>query len=171
MTTIAVIGGGLVGLATAHRLLESGRYERVTLLEKEPDVGRHQSTHNSGVLHAGLYYRPGSRKARLAVKGLRQMTAFCREHGVAHEQCGKLVVAVTDDEVPRLTGLLERGRQNGLQGLQWLSPAEIREIEPHASGVAAIRVPEEGIADYAGVCSALRRLIEANGGDIRRVRR
>jgi L-2-hydroxyglutarate oxidase len=163
---IAVVGGGLVGLSTAHHLQRTGRYDRVILLEKERDVAQHQSTHNSGVLHAGLYYKPGSQKARLAVKGLRQMTAFCREHGIAHEQCGKLVVAVDDDEAERLRGLLARGTENGLQGLAWLEGAEIREIEPHARGVAAVRVPEEGIADYGGVARTLRRLIEQDGGEV-----
>src|SRR5213082_2673709 len=121
MATIAVIGGGLVGLASAYKLLSGGRFDRVVVLDKEADVARHQSTHNSGVLHAGLYYTPGSRKARLAVDGIRQMTAFCREHGVRHEVCGKVVVAVDDTEVPRLRALLERGTANGLRGLKWLS--------------------------------------------------
>src|SRR5205809_1951137 len=107
--TVAVIGGGLVGLASAYRLQQTGRYDRVVLLEKEPDVGRHQSTHNSGVLHCGLHYKPGSRKARFAREGLRAMVAFCRAHGIAHAQCGKVVVATADDEVPRARGLLERG--------------------------------------------------------------
>ncbi len=166
MATLTVVGGGLVGLSTAYHLQRTGRYDRVILLEKERDVAQHQSTHNSGVLHAGLYYKPGSQKAKLAVRGLRQMTAFCREHGIAHEQCGKLVVAVDDAEAERLRGLLDRGTQNGLQGLRWLDSKEIREIEPHARGVAAIRVPEEGIADYAGVARTLRRLIEQNGGEV-----
>lgn len=164
---IVVIGGGLVGLATAHRLQQTGRYDRVTLLEKERDVGQHQSTHNSGVMHCGLHYRPGSQKARLAVRGLKQMVAFCQEHGIDHDQCGKLVVAVDDTEIERMHALFERGRQNGLQGLEILDPKQIAEIEPHARGVAAIRVPEEGIADYAGVCRTLRRLIEQNGGEVR----
>ncbi len=166
MTRVAVVGGGLVGLATAYHLQRSGSYDRVILLEKERDVAQHQSTHNSGVLHAGLYYRPGSRKAKLAVQGLRQMVAFCREHGVAYEQCGKLVVATTEDEAERAKGLLARGMENGLQGLEWLDAKQIREIEPHARGVAAIRVPEEGIVDYAGVARALRGLIEEQGGEV-----
>jgi (S)-2-hydroxyglutarate dehydrogenase len=164
---VAVIGGGLVGLGTARALLRRDPRLRVTVIEKEPGPGRHQSTHNSGVLHAGLYYTPGSTKARLAVQGIRSMTAFCRDHGVTHEICGKLVVAVSDDELPRLRTLLERGQANGLQGLQWLAPEEAREIEPHVHCVAAVRVPEEGITDYAAVVDALTGELAALGGEIR----
>jgi (S)-2-hydroxyglutarate dehydrogenase len=163
---IVVVGGGIVGLAAAWRIGQRFPDARVTVLEKETEVGRHQSSHNSGVLHAGLYYKTGSRKARLAVRGIRQMAAFCREHSIAHEVCGKVVVAVTEAEVPRLKGLLERGIANGLEGLQWLSPSELREIEPHAAGVAAVRVPEEGIADYPAVCRALTDEIRAQGGEV-----
>src|SRR5580765_18942 len=138
-----LVGGGLVGLGTAYRLLERFPKAPVTVLEKEATVGAHQSTHNSGVLHAGLYYRPGSAKARLAVAGIREMTAFCQEHGVAHEICGKLVLAAAESERARLEALAHRGKQNGLVGLELLSPERIREIEPHAGGVAALRVPEE----------------------------
>lgn len=164
---IVVIGGGLVGLATARQLRGALPRADIVLLEKEPGFGRHQSTHNSGVLHAGLYYKPGSAKARLAVQGIRQMTAFCREHGVAHEICGKLVVAVDDTEVERLRTLLDRGQRNGLAGLRWLGREELREVEPHAAGVAAVRVPEEGIVDYAGVVAALERANRAAGIDQR----
>jgi L-2-hydroxyglutarate oxidase len=131
----------------------------VTVLEKESRVGRHQSSHNSGVLHAGLYYKPGSRKARLAVRGIRQMIAFCQEHSIAHEVCGKVVVATSPDELPRLNTLFDRGNQNGLRDLRMLSGAELREIEPHAAGIAAVRVPEEGIADYPAVCETLSRMV------------
>ena len=158
MPTIAVIGGGLVGLSTAFKLKSTGRYDRVLVLEKERDVGQHQSTHNSGVLHAGLHYAPGSLKARLALAGLREMLAFCREHDIPHDQCGKVVVATTDVESDRARNLLERGRVNGLQGLEWLDEKQLREIEPHARGIAAIHVPEEGIVDYAAVCQRLRQL-------------
>jgi L-2-hydroxyglutarate oxidase LhgO len=152
---ICVIGGGIVGLATTIQLRRLRPEAEVLLLEKEPEFGRHQSTHNSGVLHAGLYYKPGSVKARMAVRGIRLMTEFCRDHGIAHEICGKLVVAVDESEVPRLKALHERGRQNGLAGLEWLEGAAIREIEPNAAGVAALRVPEEGIVDYGGVVVAM----------------
>ena len=167
MKTCAVVGGGIVGLAVAYKLLRARPGLRVTLLEKEGGVGRHQSTHNSGVLHAGLYYQPGSAKARLAVSGIRQMKAFCQEHGVAHETCGKVVVAVSDEEIPRLKTLLERGTRNGLQGLAWLTPEQLREREPHAAGHAAVLVPEEGIVDYAGVCAALQDEITRAGGEAR----
>lgn len=150
-----IIGGGLVGLATAWQLRRSAPDATITVLEKEPGFGRHQSTHNSGVLHAGLYYKPGSAKARLAVSGIRSMTEFCRTHGVAHEICGKLVVAVNNEEIVRLKTLLERGEQNGLRGLRWLTREQLREIEPHAAGSAAVHVPEEGIVDYAAVIAAL----------------
>ncbi len=161
-----VIGGGLVGLGSAWQLLRSGRVSRLTLLEKEARVGAHQSTHNSGVLHAGLYYKPGSLKARMAVEGIREMTAYCQEKNIPHEICGKVVVAVDGSEVPRLRELESRGQANGLQGLQWLGGEELRAIEPHAAGVAALHVPEEGIVDYAAVCDALRGDIAARGGQI-----
>jgi len=164
---IVVIGGGLVGLAVARELLTRLPAAAVTLLEKETGVGRHQSTHNSGVLHAGLYYQPGSLKARLAVEGIRLMTAFCREHGVAHEICGKVVVATEDRELPALDVLWDRGCRNGLRDLRRLTPAELREIEPNVAGIAAIRVPEEGIVDYQAVCAALLRSIETAGGVVR----
>lgn len=162
-----VIGGGIVGLATALRILEAKPGTKMLLLEKESSLGRHQTGHNSGVLHAGLYYKPGSLKAKLAVEGLRQMVDFCQRHGVAHEVCGKIVVATEPRELPRLEKLLERGSANGLQGLRKLSPDQIREIEPHAAGLAAIHVPEEGIVDYAGVVEAMAREIQRLGGEIR----
>ena len=161
-----IIGGGLVGLATALKLLDSRPSSRVVLLEKEAGVGRHQSTHNSGVLHAGLYYKPGSAKARLAVAGIREMTRFCQDHGIPHEICGKLVVATDESERPRLLDLYERGQKNGLSGLRLLSVGELREIEPHVAGVAALHVPEEGIVDYAAVCQAMVTEILRKGGEI-----
>ena len=160
---VVVVGAGLVGLATALKLARARPDVQVTVLEKESAVATHQSTHNSGVLHAGLYYAPGSRKARLAVRGIRQMRAFCQEHGVRHEICGKVVVAVDAAETARLRGLLERGTANGLQGLRWLSAGDLREIEPHAAGVAAVHVPEEGIVDYRGVADAMRGVLDASG--------
>src|SRR6266481_1125761 len=132
--SFVIIGGGLVGLATAYRLLECFPTARVTVLEKEGVVGAHQSTHNSGVLHAGLYYKPGSTKAQLAVRGIRQMVAFCRAENIPHDICGKLVVAATPEELPRLDELLRRGQANGLQGLQKLDTPAMRKIEPHVTG-------------------------------------
>ncbi|MDA0329396.1 MAG: L-2-hydroxyglutarate oxidase [Gemmatimonadetes bacterium] len=162
---VTIIGGGIVGLATAHALLERG-VEAVRVLEKESAVAQHQSTHNSGVLHAGLQYAPGSEKARLARVGIRRMTEFCRHHGIAHDICGKLVVATDTSELPRLTSMLERGGENGLEGLKLLAPEEAGEIEPHVRCVGAILVPEEGIADYAEVCRVLRREVESKGGEV-----
>jgi L-2-hydroxyglutarate oxidase len=154
-------------LATALKLQPKYAGTKVTVLEKEPEVGRHQSTHNSGVLHCGLYYKPGSLKARLAVSGIREMTEFCREHDIAHEICGKVVVATDAKELPRLEELYLRGQANGLGGLRKLSGAELREIEPHAAGIAALHVPQEGIVDYRAVCATMVRLIKGNGGAVR----
>jgi L-2-hydroxyglutarate oxidase len=162
-----VIGGGILGLSVAYKLLRMGSDFEVTLIEKEPALGRHQTGNNSGVLHAGLYYRPGSAKAILAVSGIRQMKEFCAENGVKHETCGKLVVAVDPSEVARLEDLHARGVANGLSGLRRLgSREEIREIEPHAAGIAAIHVPDEGIVDYSEVCSVLAQKITRMGGSI-----
>src|SRR6185503_6880077 len=126
-------------------------------------VGQHQTGHNSGVLHCGLYYKPGSVKARLAVAGIRQMVAFCEENSVPHEVCGKLVVAADDTEIPRLRDLEQRGAANGLEGLRWLDRDAMREIEPHVGGVAALRVPQEGIVDYPKVCETLVARLTEHG--------
>ena len=163
---VAIIGGGIVGLATAHQLLERYGSAQVLLLEKESGPGQHQTGHNSGELHCGLYYKPGSAKARLAVEGIRRMTAFCEQHGVPYELCGKTVVATEPEEIPRLHALLERGAANGVQGLQLLGPEQIREFEPHAAGLAGIRVPQEGIVDYAAVCAEMVKEIRAKGGEL-----
>jgi L-2-hydroxyglutarate oxidase len=163
---VIVVGGGLVGLATAYKLPLRCPSVRVTVLEKEDKVCAHQSGHNSGVLHSGLYYKPGSLKARLAVSGIREMVAFCQEHAVPHEICGKLVVAADETEVSRLGGLHERGIQNGLEGLQLLSRDQMREIEPHVGGVAALRVPQEGIVDYTAVCDTLAARLSERGAHV-----
>jgi len=163
---VAIIGGGIVGLATALRLQHRLPHTKITVFEKEPAVGRHQTGNNSGVLHAGLYYKPGSAKARLAVNGIRQMLAFCQEHSIRHEICGKLVVATDPAELPRLHDLHARGLQNGLSGLSLLPPEQIREIEPHAAGLLALRVPEEGIVDYQHVCDTMVALLRAAGAQV-----
>ncbi len=163
---VIIVGGGIVGLATAYRLSERFPDARVTVLEKEGAVGQHQTGHNSGVLHCGLYYKPGSTKARLAVAGIRQMVAFCQENGVPHDVCGKLVVAADQTEVPRLRALEERGAANGLEGLRWLGREEMLEIEPHVGGVAALRVPQEGIVDYPRVCEALVAKLAGRGAKV-----
>ena len=164
---IAIIGGGIVGLATAQALVAGEAAPSVLLLEKERTLARHQSSHNSGVLHAGLQYTPGSAKARLAREGIRTMTEFCRHHDVPHEICGKLVVAVDESELPRLDEVLEGGRANGLQGLRRLGPEEAAEIEPKVRCVAAIQVPEEGIVSFEGVCAVLEGEIISRGVDVR----
>lgn len=161
-----VVGGGIVGLATAWKLTRAVPGCRVTVLEKEGGVGRHQTGNNSGVLHCGLYYQPGSIKARMAVEGIQEMVEFCREHGIPHEVCGKIVVAVDETEVERLRNLQMRGEANGLQGLKWLEREAMREIEPHVAGVAALRVPQEGIVDYPAVAAKLVELIVAAGGEV-----
>jgi L-2-hydroxyglutarate oxidase len=163
---VAIIGGGLVGLATALQTLRRRPDGAVLLLEKEEALVQHQSGRNSGVLHAGLHYRPNSFRARLAVRGIREMITFCRENGVAHEVCGKLVVAADDAEVTRLHALYERGKRNGLAGLRVLNPAEARAIEPQVACLAALSVPEEGIVDYREVGVAMAREIHARGGQV-----
>lgn len=166
MERIIVIGGGLVGLGTALALQRRGLAREVVVLEKEREVAQHQSGHNSGVLHCGLYYQPGSFKARLAVEGIRSMVAFCRDHGIPHEVCGKIVLAVDESEVPRLRELERRGTANGLAGLRWLEPGEIAEREPHARGKAALLVPEEGIVDYPAVARRMKELLAERGNRV-----
>ena len=160
------MGGGIVGLASAFKLGRRLPDAQITVLEKEEAVGRHQSSHNSGVLHCGLYYKPGSAKARLAVSGIQEMIDFCRQHNIPHEVCGKLVVAADESELPRLHALNERGQQNGLRGLRLLNREQMREIEPHVGGVAALRVPQEGIVDYSSVCAVLLKRIDAQRGRV-----
>ena len=171
---VAIVGGGIVGLATAYRLEQKFPDANVTVLEKEAAVGQHQSTHNSGVLHAGTYYAPGSARARLAVRGIRQMVEFCQQNAIPHDICGKLIVASHESEVSRLQSLLERGQKNGLTGLRILNTTEMKEIEPHVGGTAALHVPEEGIVDYGKVCTTLASKIQGKivtNAALRRLRR
>jgi L-2-hydroxyglutarate oxidase len=163
---IIVIGGGIVGLATTLKLGRKFPGHEVITLEKESGVGRHQSSNNSGVLHAGLYYKPGSIKARLAVNGIQEMIAFCQENNIHHEICGKLVVAVDAPELDRLEKLYDRGQKNGLKNLRKLNRAQMLEIEPHVAGIAAVHVPQEGIVDYAQVCQVMAEKIAAQGGRV-----
>ncbi|MBI1830583.1 MAG: L-2-hydroxyglutarate oxidase [Planctomycetes bacterium] len=166
MIDIAIIGGGIVGLATALDLVQRCRVSLV-VLEAEPHIAQHQTGHNSGVIHAGLYYKPGSAKARNCSEGREAMFRFCAEHGIAHERCGKLVVAVDDSELPALEELHRRGLANGLTGIRQLSAAELKEREPHVAGIAGLHVPETGIVDYADVAKKYAELIERAGGTIR----
>jgi 2-hydroxyglutarate dehydrogenase len=152
---LAVVGAGIIGLAVAREVLARRPSLRVTVLEREGDVGRHQTGSNSGVVHAGIYYKPGSLKARLCVEGMRRIYAFCDEHEIAYERCGKLIVATSEAELPRLQELEARGRANGVQGLRRLGPVQLRELEPHARGVAALHSPQTGIVDFAAVARVL----------------
>ncbi len=163
---VAIVGAGIVGLATARAIQQAHPAANVVVLDKEDAPGQHQSGRNSGVVHAGVYYAPGSEKARLCTAGRISMVEFCREFGIAHEICGKVVVAVTDPERPRLAELEKRCRANGVR-VEMIGPERLREIEPHATGVAALHVLDTGIADYPAVCRTLAGQIEAAGGSLR----
>ncbi|GAC1442224.1 MAG: L-2-hydroxyglutarate oxidase [Solirubrobacteraceae bacterium] len=163
---IAVVGGGILGLAVACELQRGRPRGRVCVLEREAEPARHQSSHNSGVIHAGIYYEPGSLKALLCRAGAAQMYAFCETHGVAHQRCGKLIVACSAPELAQLERLERRARANGVPGLRRLNRAEIPAVEPHAGGIAALHSPETGIADFAGVARALARELQADGGEL-----
>ncbi len=167
---VAIIGGGIVGLATALALTESG-LRRLIVLEAEGALAEHQTGNNSGVIHAGLYYKPGSLKARNCAAGRELMFRFCAEHGLPHERCGKLVIACDASELPALDELERRGRANGLTGLRRITPEEAREIEPHVSCIAALHVAETGIADYRAVTRCYADLVQAAGGEVRTSRR
>ena len=160
---IAVIGGGIVGLASANALLNARPGLRLILLEAEDRYAAHQTGHNSGVIHSGLYYKPGSKKARYCVEGRDAMYRFCAEHGIPHERCGKIVVATQESEFPRLEELHRRGEANGLTGIRWLTAEQIREFEPHASGLRGLHVPETGIVDYKAVAGRLAALAQNRG--------
>ena len=155
-----------MGLGVALEISRRFPHLRLLVLEKEDGVARHQSGHNSGVIHSGVYYKPGSLKARLCVAGAAAMVDFCREHAIPHEVCGKVIVATQADEVPRLEELRKRGEANGLAGLRLIGSEELREIEPHAAGLQALVVPSTGITNYAVVCEKYAELISAQGGAI-----
>jgi (S)-2-hydroxyglutarate dehydrogenase len=163
---VVVIGAGIVGLATAYRLLERRPDLRVLILEKEREIARHQSGHNSGVVHAGLYYAPGSLKARLCREGKQQLEAFCTAHDVPIQQVGKLVVALNEEEAPRLNALHERASQNGVPGLELVGPERIREMEPHTAGIQALWSPTTGIVDYSRVAQVMAQEVRHRGGQI-----
>lgn len=163
---VIIIGAGAVGLGVALEITRRFPRQRVLVLEKEDRVARHQSGHNSGVIHSGVYYKPGSLKARLCLPGAAAMVEFCREHGVPHNVCGKVIVATRPDELPRLEELRQRGEANGLTGLRLIGPEALREIEPHARGLKALLVPSTGVTDYAMVCEKYGELIAANGGSV-----
>lgn len=159
---VLVVGAGIVGLSTAYALTRAAPGTRVTVLEKEPDAARHQTGRNSGVLHSGIYYPPGSLKARYALQGRAEMVEFCAEHDIAHQTPGKLIVAAESEELPRLHALIQRGRQHGLP-VRELGPAQLAEHEPHVSGVAAIHVGTTGVCDFGAVARRLALLAEERG--------
>src|ERR1051325_1062842 len=163
---ITIIGGGIVGLATALSLLRRFRLS-LTILEAETDIAQHQTGHNSGVIHSGLYYKPGSEKARNCADGREAMYRFCAEHGIAHERCGKIVVPTEDGERPALEELHRRGTATGLAGIRKLTVEELKEHEPHVAGIAGLHVPETGIVDYKDVARKYAELIGQAGGQIR----
>src|SRR5579859_1908236 len=163
---VVIVGAGIVGLGAALEFIRRFPRLRLLVLEKEDRVARHQSGHNSGVIHAGVYYKPGSLKARLCVAGAAAMVEFCREHNISHKVCGKLIVATTPEELPRLEELRKRGEANGIVGLRVASQEELREIEPHAAGLGALIVPSTGVTDYATVSQKYAELISASGGEI-----
>ena len=160
---ITIVGGGIVGLATARALLEKFPSLKLVLCEKEAELGRHQTGHNSGVIHSGIYYKPGSFKARLCVEGVRLMMDFCEAHAIKYDRCGKVIVATSQEEVPRLHTLHERGTANGVPGLSLIDAGRVREIEPHVRAVAGIHSPNTAIVDYSQVTAALGRDLVAGG--------
>jgi L-2-hydroxyglutarate oxidase LhgO len=164
---IGIIGGGIVGLAVARQLLRVRPGSRVTVLEKESEVARHQTGHNSGVAHAGLYYKPGSLKATLCRRGIGLLKDFCAQHGLPYDECGKLVVALNEDEAVRLRAIYERASTNGVPGLRILERSAIRDVEPHAEGLLAIHSPQTAIVDFVAVARAIAGEIEDQGASVR----
>jgi len=164
---IVVVGGGIVGLASAYKIAMDYPARRIAVLEKEDRVAGHQTGHNSGVIHSGLYYKPGSAKAATCMAGRRELVEFAAAHGIRHEICGKVVVATDEAELPVLTEILERGRQNGVEGLERIGPQRIRDIEPFVSGIAGIHVPCTGIIDFVQVARRLAELVRETSPDNR----
>jgi len=163
---LAVVGAGIIGLAVAREALARRPHASVAVLEQEAEVGAHQTGHNSGVIHGGIYYRPGSLKARLCVAGARELYEYCDSHGIAAERCGKVIVATRPEELSRLAELERRGRENGVAGLRRLGPRDLQEVEPNARGLAALHSPQTGIVDFAAVARALAADVRRDGGDV-----
>jgi (S)-2-hydroxyglutarate dehydrogenase len=164
---LAIIGGGIIGLATALSLAQQYPRVRLCVLEKEDRLAAHQTGHNSGVIHSGIYYRPGSLKAQTCVSGVQALLAFCDQHDIPYERCGKVVVATVPEELPRLEELFRRGTANGVVRLEMIGPERLREIEPHATGIKALYVPTTGIIDFPRVAHTYARLVQEQGGEIR----
>ncbi|MFD0772243.1 L-2-hydroxyglutarate oxidase [Bacillus sp. CGMCC 1.60114] len=165
MYDFIIIGGGIVGLSTGMALKKKFPHAKIAVIEKENELAHHQTGHNSGVIHSGIYYKPGSYKAKFAKEGNAAMVQFCKENGIAYDMCGKVIVATEKEEIPLLQNLYERGLQNGLD-ISKISIEELSEIEPHVKGLGAIRVPSCGIADYKGVSYAFAHFIQENGGEV-----
>lgn len=163
---VLIIGAGIVGMATGLELCTRFPDLSLAILDKEERVAAHQTSHNSGVIHSGIYYKPGSLKARLCVEGAAAMLHFCEENEIPYELCGKIIVATSQDEIPRLEELYRRGTENGLAGLKMISTQEILELEPHSTGIRGIHVPSTGIVDYGRVTGKYAELIVARGGEV-----
>lgn len=161
-----IVGGGIVGLATALQMQRKKPTARLLLLEKEPQLARHQTGNNSGVIHSGIYYKPGSLKASTCLNGYGQLTRFCNEQQIPFELCGKIIVATADHQLPQLSTLFERGLQNGLLGIKQLRKEELPDYEPHVAGLAGLFVPQTGIVDYTLVANAYGRLLQEGGAEI-----
>lgn len=161
-----IVGGGIVGLASAYHILKLQPSAKLAVLEKESAVAAHQTGHNSGVIHSGIYYKPGSLKAKNCIDGYNMMVDFCKEHGIKFDLCGKLIVAVDDSELPELEKLYKRGHENGLTQITYINKEQIADYEPHLNGVKAIHVPYTGIIDYTEVCEKLAELVIQMGGEI-----
>src|SRR6266849_3671497 len=159
---VAIVGGGIIGLATARALLERAPSARIVILDKESKLGMHQTGHNSGVIHSGIYYKPGSFKAKLCGEGKGLMREFCAAHGIGVVDCGKVIVATREDELPRLQTLYERGIANGVP-VEMIEPARLRELEPHAAGLRAIHSPTTAIIDYSAVAAAMAEELKTRG--------
>src|SRR4051794_21558273 len=166
MHDFAIIGGGIVGLSVGMHLTERFPDARILLIEKEDHWAAHQTGHNSGVIHSGIYYKPGSFKAKFATEGSQLMVDFCQRHGITHDVCGKIIVATEEHELPQLDVLLQRGLANGL-AVTKIGPEQIKEFEPHCTGIAGIRVPSTGIADYKAVAAACAKIILDRGGELK----
>ena len=164
---IAIVGGGIVGLSTARTLAERYSGLGIAVFEKELDVAQHQTGHNSGVIHSGIYYRPGSLRARMAVEGSERMMSFCAEHGIPFDRCGKVIVATAKSQIPALEELARRGDANGVPDVRMIGPDELAELEPHATGIQALHVPSAGIVNYSLVAQMYRKLFEQAGGQVR----
>lgn len=164
---IVITGGGIVGLATAYQLKKKNPGLNIVLLEKEDGIARHQTGHNSGVIHSGIYYKPGSLKAQNCIRGYDMLLQFAKDQGIAYDLCGKIIVATGQEQVPAMENVYKRGIENGLQNLKWLSAGELKEYEPHVNGVGGIHVPQTGIIDYKQVAAKYAELFKAAGGEIR----